>query len=106
MVKLPFSLNLKSLRKKAQKDTFFTIDVGSNSVKCLAFKLDGETPNTLRLIGAGRELLEPQSVRAGNIIELDAVAEAVEVLAIEAPATRRFSNVVIPSVQPDIDNIV
>jgi cell division ATPase FtsA len=70
MWKLPFNLNLGGLKKSNPKDTFFTIDIGSNSVKALTFKLDKEQ-SILQLVGTGIEHLEPNVVRAGNIIEVE-----------------------------------
>jgi cell division ATPase FtsA len=76
MFKLPQKLNL--FKSKKVTYPFFTIDIGSNAVKSAAFDLDEERPNTLKLVGISKEMLEPNSVRAGNIVETSKVIESVD----------------------------
>lgn len=76
MVKLP-RINLKGLRGKKQSGTFFAIDIGSYAVKCLVYK-QSETPYTLEILGAAKEIIEPHVVRAGHIIDLDKVIHAID----------------------------
>lgn len=92
MVKLPipFKLNFK---KQSFSNSFLTLDIGSNSVKCMAFKDEGQesiaetvsiAPGThesyrrVKLVGSAKEILEPNIVRAGNIINLDKAIEYVD----------------------------
>ncbi len=78
MVKLPGKLNLKRFKSRAPKNTFFTIDIGSNSVKVLVFKREVDKPNEVTLLGIAKEYLESQHVRAGNIVEVEKVAESID----------------------------
>lgn len=66
--------------KKKQKDQshFLTIDIGSQLVKCIAYKQDPETNKRVKLIGIGKEWVEPWSVRSGHIIEVEKVAKAID----------------------------
>lgn len=75
MFKIPFKL-----KHKAHKDVFLTIDIGSQTVKCMVFKVNTDTTNPakLKLVGIGKEWLEPFSVRSGNIVDLDKVAKATD----------------------------
>jgi len=70
MIKLPFK---KSSSAKTPK--FLTIDVSSDNVKCLAFyKENGH----LKIVGSGKVLLEPGSVRNGVLIDLGQVIRSAE----------------------------
>jgi len=80
MIKLPF---LKKTAKKTPK--FITLDISSNSVKCLAFyKEDG----SLKIIGNGKALLDPGAVRNGVVVDfspvLQAAREAIDVATLNA----------------------
>lgn len=78
MLKLPFKLNFK---QKQESNSFLTIDLGSNAVKCLAFRYDDTATGSehrLTLIGQGKELIEPGVIRAGNIVELEKLTEAID----------------------------
>lgn len=77
MFKLP-KIDLKSFKPKTDDNSFFTIDIGSDSIKCMVFEVDGIDSNKVKLIGAAKEILEPGVVRAGNIIELEQVAESID----------------------------
>lgn len=78
MFKLP-KINLKNLKSKTDDNTFFTIDIGSNSIKCLVFEFNENEKNKVKLIGSAKEILEPGLVRAGNIIEIEKVAESLDI---------------------------
>lgn len=73
MFKLPFKINFN---KKSKTDTFLTIDIGSSTVKTLAFYNDSES--RLKVIGLGKEFLPEGAVRAGYITDLKSVIEAVD----------------------------
>lgn len=76
MFKLPFKQ-----KKKEEKKAFLTIDIGSQSIKCLAFKKtqdEEDIEHPIKLVGIGKEWLEPWCVRSGHIIEVDKVAKAID----------------------------
>lgn len=67
--------------KNQEKNGFLTIDIGSQTVKCLAFqRIIDESDNThsVKVVGIGKEWLEPWSVRSGHIIEIDKVTKALD----------------------------
>lgn len=75
-----FGFNLKK-KETQKKNSFLTVDIGSQSVKCLAFKrtIDEEDQqHKIKLVGMGKEWLEPWSVRSGHILEIDKVAKALD----------------------------
>ncbi len=70
MIRLPF---LRTASKKPSK--FVTLDINSESVKCLAYyKEDG----TIKVIGKGKEFLEPGGVRNGVIIDFEPVVQSAK----------------------------
>lgn len=69
MFKLPF-LN----KKHADETKFLTIDITSDAVKCLTFYDD---LSSLKIIGQGKALLEPEIVRSGNILDLEECTDAI-----------------------------
>ncbi len=73
MVKLPFNLNLGSKKLPGE---FLAIDIGSKSIKVLAY--EHLPTGELKIVGIGSETTPPNSIRAGNIIEVESVAEALD----------------------------
>lgn len=70
MINLPF---LSRRSKKTPK--FLTLEISSESVRCLAFyKEDG----SIKIIGSGRSDVEVGSVRNGVVVEFDQVIKAAE----------------------------
>jgi cell division protein FtsA len=74
-------MNLPFLNKTSKApNKFLTIDISSNSVKCLAFYV--ETNNTAKIIGESIKYLEPNTVRGGTIVDPketeSVVKEAIE----------------------------
>lgn len=54
---------------------FLTASISSSEVKCVAFYYDN---GKLKIIGSGKQSLERGSVRAGNVIDLDNTADALD----------------------------
>lgn len=74
-------LGLPLKKAKKQKKTFLTVDIGSQTVKCLAFKStvdETDKQHPIKVVGLGKEWLEPWSVRSGTIIEMDNVVKALD----------------------------
>ena len=107
-MKLPF-LSKKKKKQKLHEEYFLTLDIGSHHVKCLAFKYESAQNSEIgekgkiRLIGVGREWLEPRSVRNGYIIETDSVVDALDSAIYKATETAGVDvNNVIFGVSGDI----
>jgi cell division ATPase FtsA len=79
MVNLPFLKKTGTALKK-----FLTVDINANDIKCLAFYQDN---GTCKIVGAGIQPVEPGCVRAGVIIDKDAVAETLAAAAGQAMET-------------------
>ena len=89
MVKLPF------LKSKDISNKFLTIDIGSNSVKVLAFDLnDQDSPPKASIIGKAQEDLLQDSTRGGVIVDLDDVEQALSTAIKEASKENDISNVI------------
>jgi cell division ATPase FtsA len=76
MFSLPFLSKSKEVQNK-----FLTVHISSNDVKCVCFYYDA---GNLKIIGSGRQALETGSVRAGNLIDIENVADALEIAATQA----------------------
>lgn len=72
MFKLPFRL-------KSQKfpNVFVVADIGTNAVKCLVIEYDGQEQR-MEIKGAYKQNLEQGVVRAGNIIDIEKTAAALD----------------------------
>src|SRR5258708_3058069 len=70
MLNLPFGLN-----KSGDPFKFLTIDISSDSVKCLAFYNEN---GINKIIGAGTQALEQNAIRGGNIVEYEPVEQAID----------------------------
>ena len=71
MVKLPFG------RKDASKPSkFLTVDIGSNSVKVMVFDVD-EAAKRAEISGVSKRDLLEESTRAGIIVDIDDVEQAL-----------------------------
>jgi cell division ATPase FtsA len=69
MIKLPFFS-----KKNKNPSKFLTLDISATSVRCLVFY---EEEDNLKIIGYCDEPLQESVVRAGNIIDLQDVADAI-----------------------------
>lgn len=89
MVRLPF------LKPKQISNKFLTIDIGSNSVKVLAFNLDTQSsPVKASVIGKSQEDLLEDSTRGGVIVDLDDVEQALGTAIREASRGEKISDVI------------
>src|SRR5258708_6088571 len=70
MLKLPFGLN-----KSNDAFKFLTIDISSDSVKCLAFYKEN---GVNKIIGMGKQTVEQNAIRSGSIVEYEHVEQAVD----------------------------
>lgn len=75
MFNLPFNLNLI---KSKVSDKFLTVDIGANSIKCLAFELCSNSDHYAKVIGVSKVDLNPGTIREGNIVDLKAVIDALD----------------------------
>jgi cell division protein FtsA len=68
MLNIPFLKNLGGAHKETNK--FLTIDIGSDSIKTLAFYQDGLKS---KIIGYSKRHIEPGHIRNGTIIDIEGV---------------------------------
>ncbi|OGC70333.1 hypothetical protein A2415_05145 [candidate division WWE3 bacterium RIFOXYC1_FULL_39_7] len=78
MLKLPFFSNQKSDPTK-----FLTVNFNTDNVKCLALYREN---GGVKIIGSGKGLIDPGSVRSGNIIAKENVTNALVTAVAEATA--------------------
>ena len=88
MLSLPFRFKNQKLQ-----DRFLTITINSDNVSCLAFYVDGKDA---KIIGVGKQYLEPGAVRSGVIIDSDIVENSLNEAIIQATA----------SVEDDISDVI
>jgi cell division protein FtsA len=71
---LPFLNIFKGSPKLSNK--FLTVDINSENIKCLAYYVDEQ--QIAKIIGVGTALMEPNTVRGGNIIDMEQTKNALE----------------------------
>lgn len=71
---LPFLNIFRGSSKLSNK--FLTVDINSENVKCLAYYIDEQ--QIAKIIGVGTALLEPNTVRGGNIIDMEQTRSSLE----------------------------
>jgi cell division protein FtsA len=69
-------MNLPFLKRNTKpSNKFLTLDIGAEAVNCMAFYVD-ESGNA-RILGIGDRKIEPGAVRAGNVVDMEKVEEAL-----------------------------
>lgn len=82
-MKLP--LNFGKLGKNEESSRFLTVDIGSNSVKVMAFDVENtEKGPVAAIVGIGKRSIMAESTRGGVIVDVEDVSKAVTMAAIAA----------------------
>jgi cell division ATPase FtsA len=79
MINLPFLTKTN----KEENSRFLAVNINSDFVRCLVLYKEG---GVIKVLGVGKQELDPGKVRAGSIIHPDAVAQALEGAATKALA--------------------
>lgn len=74
MIRLPFRFKSSKIPSK-----FLTVDIGSDSIKVMAFELEQEEEQTKAAItGVGKSDLNEESTRGGVIVDIEGVEQALD----------------------------
>ena len=82
MLRLPFLS-----RKTGENESFLTLDIGTDYVKCLVFEFSEHSPTKVQIKGVGKQPIGYLYTRGGAIVDYTGVKEACEIAVSEALAT-------------------
>ncbi len=95
MFKFP-KLPTVNLFPKKKPNEFLTLDIGTDFVKCFAFKYNQESQN-FSVVGLGKQRLANFATRAGVVVDFNGVKEAASLAILDAKnqAQTKTNNVII-----------